>query len=259
MRRIQAAVVCLAVFWLSACSTTSTQGYRSAGGSKEEALQSYTGLGLQYLRAGDTASAKRPLLHALDLDDNYAPAFNGLALVFQAEDDLALAEEYFRKAVAADPQSAMIHNNFGAFLFAQRRYDEACRELARATEDPFYQQRAQAFENLGRCYRQIGRLDVAEHAFRRALTLSRQRPVALIELADLLLMKEQSRAAGELFDRFRELVDDKRVDHFPLSLWVGIRVARYEGNAGRAATYALLLKNMYPESAEYRLYKESAQ
>lgn len=259
MRRIRAAMVCLAVLWLSACTTTSTQDYGTAGGSKEKALKSYTRLGLQYLQAGDTASAKLPLQHALELDDNYAPAFNGLALVFQTEDDSALAEDYFRKATAADPDSAMIHNNFGAFLFAAGRYQEACQELSRATDDPFYQQRAQAYENLGRCYRQLGQLDAAEHAFRRALTLSKQRPMALVELSDLLLIQNKPQAASELFSRFRELVDSKRVNHFPLSLWVGVRVARYEGDASRASTYALLLKNMYPESAEYRLYKESAQ
>jgi len=259
MRKLHAVLLIVAACVVSACTTTS-EGYSStANASPEAALESYTSLGLQYLRAGNTASAKGPLQRALQIDSNYAPAFNALALVFQAEDDMALAEGYFRKAVAADPQSAMIHNNFGAFLYSRQRFEEACQELARATEDPFYQARAQAFENMGRCYRKIGRLDVAEHAFNRALTLSRQRPIALIELADILLAKGDAAGATALFDQFREYVDAKQIDHFSLSLWVGVRVARHEKNAGRAATYALLLKNMFPESAEYRLYKESAQ
>lgn len=259
MRKVHAVLLLLTAILVSACSTTSSDRYANSGASKEDALESYTSLGLQYLKAGDTAGAKGPLQRALEIDDSYAPAFNALALVFQTEQDLALAESYFRKAVSADPQSAMIHNNFGAFLFSQERYEEACKELARATEDPFYQARAQAFENLGRCYRRTGREAVAEHALKRALTLSRQRPQALVELADLMLEKGNPAQATALFDRFRELVDSKRVDHFPLSLWVGVRVARYEGNASRAATYALLLKNMYPQSTEYGLYKESAQ
>ncbi|GGC11727.1 type IV pilus biogenesis/stability protein PilW [Marinobacterium zhoushanense] len=258
MRKLHAVLLLGAACVVSACTTTS-DGFNSSNSSPDAALESYTSLGLQYLRAGNTASAKGPLLRALEIDDGYAPAFNALALVFQAEDDLSIAESYFRKAVAADPQSAMIHNNFGAFLFAQQRFDEACQELARATEDPFYQARAQAFENMGRCYRKIGRLDVAEHAFNRALTLSRQRPIAMVELADILLEKGDQAGAAVLFDQFREYVDSKQIDHFPLSLWVGVRVARYEKQSGRAATYALLLKNMFPESAEYQLYKESAQ
>ncbi|WP_432696500.1 type IV pilus biogenesis/stability protein PilW [Marinobacterium sp. YM272] len=258
MRQVHAVMLLLTAILVSACSTTPDR-YANSGASEEDALESYTSLGLQYLRAGDTAGAKGPLQRALAIDDDYAPAYNALALVFQAEQDLGLAEDYFRKAISADSQSAMIHNNFGAFLFSQERYDEACVELARATEDPFYQARAQAFENLGRCYRRTGRDAVAEHALKRALTLQRQRPLALVELADLKLEQGNNTEAAALFDRFRELVDSKRVNHFPLSLWVGVRVARYEGNASRAATYALLLKNMYPESNEYRLYKESAQ
>ncbi len=256
MRQVHAVLLLLMAIMVSACSTTSTD---QSGASSEDALASYTSLGLQYLREGDTAAAKRPIQHALNLDDGYAPAYNAMALVFQTEQDLDLAESYFRKAVDADPESAMIHNNFGVFLFAQKRYQEACTELARATEDPFYSARAQAFENLGRCYRRAGREDVAEHALRRALTLSQQRPVALVELSDLLLEKGETKEAVALFSRFRELVDSRRVNHFPLSLWVGIRVARYEGNASMAATYALLLKNMYPRSSEYQAYKESAQ
>ena len=255
MRRAGVALVLAAAVGLSACSSQSTQV--TGGRTSQEALESYTSLGLQYLRAGDTSTAKGPLLRALEIDSDYAPAFNGLALVFQSENEPELAEQYFRKAVDADSQSAMIRNNFGAFLFGEERYQEACHQLSRATEDPFYQQRAQAFENLGRCYRRLERLDAAEHAFNRALTLSRQRPVALIELADIQLIKNQPVQAAILFERFRELVEEKRVDHFALSLWVGVRVARYEGRAGQAATYALLLKNMYTESEEYRLYEES--
>ncbi|KEA64871.1 Type IV pilus biogenesis protein PilF [Marinobacterium lacunae] len=258
MRKLHAVLLIWAALGVSACTTTSDR-FNSPDSSPQAALESYTSLGLQYLRAGNTASAKGPLQRALEIDADYAPAFNALALVFQAEEDLALSESYFRKAVAADPQSAMIHNNFGAFLFSQQRYEEACQELTRATEDPFYQARAQAFENMGRCYRKIGRLDIAEHAFNRALTLSRQRPIAMIELADILLAKGDKAGAAVLFDQFREYVDAKQIDHFALSLWVGVRVARFEKNSGRAATYALLLKNMFPESAEYQLYKESAQ
>lgn len=258
MRRLQAVAVCLMVLWLSACSTTSTQGNRAAD-STQKALQSYTNLGLQYLNAGDTASAKAPLLHALNMDEGYAPAYHALALVFQQEDEPGLAEEYFRKAVAADSQSAMIHNNFGAFLFAQGRFEQACQELSKAAEDPFYERRAGAYENLGNCYLKLNRPDDAEHAYRRALALSRNLPRAMIALADLLLNKGQNTQASELFGRFRELVDNKRVGHNAASLWVGIRVARHQNDASRAATYGLLLKNLYPDSAEYRLYKESIQ
>lgn len=254
-RQLILAVLLSAV--LTGCSSFSPSSIYAK--ATQASVESYTELGIKYLQAGDTLSAKSSLKQALDINPKHAPALNGLALVFQAEAENSLAENYFRDAVKNDPGSAMIHNNFGAFLFGQKRYDEACTELSRATEDPFYPQRAQAFENLGRCYRFIGRNDAALFVLERSLTLSPERPLAMIELADLQLELGNPEAAAKSFADFRELVDRGLVDHFAKSLWVGVRLARVQANASRAATYALLLKNLYPESEEYKKYEESSR
>lgn len=227
--------------------------------SGKDADQAYSRLGFQYLQSGDTANAKKSFHRALEINDGYAEAHNGLALTFQLEGDTDLAEKYFRQATSLAPGSAMMHNNFGAFLFANQRYDEACKELARATEDPFYNRRAQAFENLGRCYQFIDRQDAAKHAFKRALQIGANRPVALIELSSLLLDENTNEEAENYYARFLKLLEERRVEHYAKSLWVGIRLARVNGKATRAATLGLILKNLYPESDEYRAYKESAR
>ncbi|NVK40974.1 MAG: type IV pilus biogenesis/stability protein PilW [Oceanospirillaceae bacterium] len=243
---------------LSGCSSNSTQqGMQSA--SPEKSVEAYTQLGLQYLRAGDTLSAKDALQRALEIDDDYADIYNGLALIFQVEQEYDLAEQNFREAVSLDSDSAVFHNNFGAFLYARGRYEEACKELARATEDPFYPRRAQSFENLGRCYQMIGREDAAQHAFERALRLSPSRPVALLELTDLHLRAGRLAEAQGYYDRFSVLIDRRQIEHSAQSLWLGIQLARLNGNGSRAATYSLLLKSLFPQSTEYALYKESMQ
>jgi len=249
----------LAAALVSGCASQSTGSVGAQRGESEEAVEAYTGLGLQYLQAGNTVNAKMSLQRALSINDDYAPAYNAMALVFQVEQEYGLAEDYFRKAIAADADSAMVHNNFGAFLFARQRYQEACEELNRATLDPFYQQRAQAFENLGRCYALLDRHDDAIGAFKRALAINGNRPVALVELSAQLLRQNDHAMASRYFERFRQLVDNRQVEHYPKSLWLGIQLARLDRNVSRAATYALLLKNMFPQSEEYRLYKESAQ
>lgn len=258
MKRSGALMLLLAVTLMAGCASQTT-GSRNAADSPQEALEAYTSLGLQYLQAGNTVNAKTSVQRAIAIDSGYAPAYNAMALIFQAEQEFELAEEYFRKALAADKTSAMIHNNYGAFLFAQQRYDEACKQLNRATTDPFYQQRAQALENLGRCYLLTDSTDAAQEAFRRALAINGNRPVALVELSALLLDKGDIAGSSRLFERFRELVEQKRTEHTSKSLWLGVRLARAERNVSRAATYALLLKNLYPKSQEYRLYEETAQ
>ena len=228
-------------------------------GDKSQAYEAYTQLGFQYLQTGNLTDAKNFFQRALELNRGYAQAHNGLALTFQLEGDDELSEEYFRRATRLAPDSAMMHNNFGAFLFAKKRYKEACVELARATEDPFYQSRAQAFENLGRCYRHIARDDAAEHAFERSLQISPNRPVALIELSQLHFAKGEIVTSEAYFERFIEMVDARQVEHFSKSLWLGIQLAREKRDSVQSATYALILKNLYPDSDEYRAYKESSR
>lgn len=234
-------------------------GSKSENAKKSQAFEAYSRLGFEYLQSGDTVGAKNSFQRAIAINGDYAEANNGLALAFQLEGDDALAEQYFRKATSMAPDSAMMHNNFGAFLFSQGRYDEACKELARATEDPFYNRRSQAFENLGRCYRLLQRNDAAKHAFQRALQVASNRPVSLVELSDLFLMEGNYGEAEKHFDRFLALVEKRRVEHYSKSLWVGIRLARHNREATRAATFALILKNLYPNSTEYREYEESAR
>ncbi len=231
----------------------------STQGSPEKALEAYTQLGLQYLRAGDLVSAKDALQRAQEIRDDNAGTDNALALVFQVEQEYTLAEKHFKRAVSLEPQTASYHNNYGAFLYARGRYGEACTELERATEDPFYSQRAQAFENLGRCFRIIERPDAAQHAFERALRLSANRPVALLELADIHLQARQIPEAQQYFDQFSRLIDARQVEHSAQSLWLGIQLSRQGGSNTRGATFALLLKNLFPQSAEYANYKESLQ
>lgn len=248
-------IICL-VLLLQGCGSVATPVSES---SPDAAQHAYTQLGVQYLQAGDTVNAKNSLQRALTIGDKYAPAHNALGLVFQAERDFELAEHYFKRAIELEPMSAVFHNNYGAFLYARQRYPEACHQFSRATEDPFYPARAQAFENMGRCYIKLGRLDVAEHALRRALDLQRDRPYSQVAMAGLLLDQGNIAEAVSWYNRFRAQVDARMAEQDSSSLWIGIRVARADRNPSLAATYALLLRNLYPESEEYRLFKESEQ
>ena len=42
------------------------------------------------------------------------------------------------------------------------------------------------------------------------------------------------------------------------SLWLGVRLSRVLGDQDQLSSYALALKNLFPESPEYRLYQERA-
>lgn len=242
---------------LSGCASNTAN--TAAGRSTEETLEAYTSLGVQYLQAGNTVNAKLSLQRALELDDDYAPALSALALAFQSEQEYELAERYFRLALDAAPESARIHNNFGTFLFSQQRHEEACQQFAMASEDAFYPRRDWALENLGRCNELTGRQADAEEAYSRALAVNGNRPLSLVRLGLLEMEKGDVASASRRFNRFLMLVEQRRTDHTAASLWLGIQLARVERNTSKASTYALILKNTYPNSAEYRRYEESTQ
>lgn len=250
---MKAILIILFGFVLAGCGTQEVR----PEGQDESAAQAYAQLGMQYLRSGDLASAKSAFTRAQELNPDIIEAYNGLALTFQLEDEPVLAERYFKQAISKAPDSAMLHNNYGAFLFNLKRYPEACKALARATEDPFYTLRDQAFENLGRCYQLIDRNDAAEHALRRSLTLSPQRPLALLELTKVLLAEGKIDEALDNFELYSALIDSKQVEHTAASLWVGVQISRMKNDALNAATYGLILKSMFPDSEEYKQYKES--
>mgnify|MGYP001472216249 CR=1 FL=1 len=248
-------IILLSVF-IAGCAG---QEVTTAEQNAPQAAQAYTQLGMQYLRGGDTGSAKTAFQRAVEIAPDEFLSYNGLAMVFQLEDEPDLAEKYFKKAISLESDSAMLHNNYGAFLFSLERYPQACKELARATEDPFYNLRSQAFENLGRCFMLIERPDAAQHAFERSLKLNANRPLAILQLADAMLQQDDLAEAVNYFDQFSELVDQKRVEHNAQSLWLGVQISRLKQDGVNASTYGLILKSMYPDSDEYRQYKESTR
>lgn len=64
---------------------------------REEVVSRAVELGIAYLRQGDTLRAKENMLKALEFDPKSAEAHASLALVFQQEQESALAEDHFRK------------------------------------------------------------------------------------------------------------------------------------------------------------------
>ena len=165
-------------------------------------------LGVAYLRQGDYTRAKDNLMKALAIDEDSARAHNTLAIVFQQEREFELAERYFLRAISLDPALIAARNNYGAFLYARARPAEAVTQLQIATEDRFYERRAQAFENLGVAYLALADQGLALAAFERAAALNARLPRTLLELADLNFQQQDYPSARDYFLRHKALAPD---------------------------------------------------
>ncbi len=247
-----ATAVCVLLAGVLAGCVTTTEGDIPRQSSVPERVTAQLQLARGYLDKGDVVRALGPLNKALELDPRSWQGHDLIASVYYAQGDVALAEDHYRKAVRYG--GARAHNNYGAFLFTQRNYDAACRELNEAAQDPQYEARAQVFENLGVCELRREQPEAAEEAFKRSLAVDARRPRSYLELADLYFNSGRYTEANAAFAGFKNYGQQT-----PRSLLLGIAIGRQSDDRNAVSGYVLQLKNRFPTSPEYREFQANLE
>jgi len=237
---------------VSGCVTTKQSTFADKA-DPQAALKKYTELGLAYVRQGDTVRAKPPLSRALEIDPNSPEVHSALAYLFQVEKEPALADEHFQKALKYAPNDTSIRNNYGAFLYSEKRYKDASEQLELASKDALYDFRSSVFENLGYCYLNLGDADKALTAFDRAIDINAGQANALRESAIMHYDRGDMAVSQRNYTRYNQMIRLGSAQHTAASLWLGIRLARDSGDKNAEASRMLLLKNMFPNSRENQL------
>jgi type IV pilus assembly protein PilF len=233
---------------MAGCVSSGSGNPMRTSEGRDEARDAYIQLGIGYLQQGESARAKTPLRKALELDPDSADAHAALALVFQNEMENQLADEHYRKALSSR-NDARILNNYGSFLFEQKRYEEAMERFSKAAEDNLYPGRSHVFQNMGMTALKLGQREQAETYFTRALRLDSRQPGALLELALMAYDDQQYVPAKRYYDSFSSLADQSA-----RSLLLGIRLANIHQDRDQAASLALQLKRLYPGTPEYKQF-----
>lgn len=239
------------VLLLAACVTTERGGLAKADDKKtlEYSLQ----LAMTYIRSGNWDAAKRHLRTALEIDDANAEVNEAMALVFQNTGEIELAEKHYKKAIKLDPKFSRVRNNYGAFLYQQRRYKDAAKQLELVVADTLYSKRSSAYVNMGRAYLQLQELGKAKDAFHRAYLMDRNNVALRFQLADVYFQMEDYPKSQQFYDAYRSQVKQQPAQ----ALWLGIRLAEKFDNDNALSSFSLALKNLYPTSKEYLEYKKA--
>jgi type IV pilus assembly protein PilF len=246
---LRAALFALFFSLLAGCVTSGNVNPMKTSKGRDEARDAYVQLGLGYLQQGMAERAKDPLRKALALDDSDADANAALALVFQVEGESDLADQHFRKALSSRPGDARILNNYGGFLFEQKRYKDAYERFEEASRDSLYGERSRVYQNLGLTAQALGQRELAQQHLEKALRLDRQQPRALLEMAELSYEDRHYVPARDYYDRFSLLSGQNA-----RSLLLGVRLAKIFDDRDKAASYGLQLKRLYPGTPEYQQY-----
>jgi type IV pilus assembly protein PilF len=239
---------------LAACVTTEGRVFTEEA-SPQEAMQKRVELARQYIGQGNWDDAKRNLKLAQDIDPSSPEVHEAFALVYQSTGEYELAEESFKRAISLKRDFSRARNNYAAFLYSQQRYEEAQEQLEIVVKDTLYESRPRAFINLGLCRVRLGDSEGARAAFQRALTMDRGNAIALLELAHIEYDDSNWAAAEVYLETYRRSVRQ----HSARSLWLGVRLAHARQDADAQASFAMALRNLYPDSAEYQEYERAVK
>lgn len=201
-------------------------------------------LGIEYMRQGAYEEALEKLNRSLLAKPDFAPSYNVLGLLYQRLGDSEKAEAHFKKSLKLDPTDSSTYNNYGLFLCNNDRRDEAETFFLNAANNPFYSTPEIALSNAGICLLE-SRPEAGEDYLKQALAKNPEFSHALIQMADISYNKGQYELAQQYFERYK-----KNASHTPRSLWLGVRIYNELGYKDDVSSYALLLKNKYPDSKE---------
>ena len=235
---------------LSGC-VTETVGGKEPEADPDAALERRVELARQYIGRGDWENAKRNLELANDLNPDNPAVHEAFGLVYQSTGEYDRAEDSFKRALRIDPSFSRARNNYAAFLFFLGRFQEAEDQFSIVSEDPLYSGRPLAYINLGMTRLNLGDNAGAEEAFTRALRMDRRNPMALLEMGYLRLAADDITGAETYYGIYRTVVPRQS----PRGLVLGIEISGASGDLDAQSSYELALRNLYPDSPEYRAWQ----
>ena len=244
----------LLMFSLSACVTTQRGGFDKPV-STDEAIASRVAAAKQYLLSRNFEAARRHLKMAYEINPKSADVHDALALTFQYSSEYELAESHYQKAINFGEGESRFRFNYANYLYQQKRFSQAEKQLQTIVEDSLYEKRESALVMLGLCQQQLLQTTQAQRSFERALILNPRNTRILRELSIMNYEAKNFPSAWRYFQSYRKIVTRPDAE----LLLLGIELARELNDANSEASYALALKNLYPNSREYQGYLRRQQ
>ena len=210
-------------------------------------------LASSYLEQGQTTVALDELKQAIAIDPGFADAYNLRGLIYMRMNEMVLAEDGFRRAVALNPRDSSTQHNYGWLLCQQKRYPEANALFSQAVANPAYTDRAKTLMTQGLCQMSAGQAAEAERTLTRSYEMDAGNPITGYNLAQLLIQRGDLTKAQFYIRRLNnsEYANAE-------SLWLGIKVERQINDRVAMAQLVDQLKRRFPTSSQLAAYERGA-
>ena len=247
MRFVKIGLIAILSVALNACETLKGSSDERGESKLSARARSHTELGAAYFQQNKLEIALDEFKYAAQIDPDYAQAYNGLGLVYAALGEDAKADGNFKKAIQVEPRNSESHNNYGSFLCARKRYDESITHFLEAVKNPLYATPNLAYANAGICSIRKNDTKNAEIYLTKALQIEPLTHPAAIQLADIQLKRGDASTANKTLQNALFAAPG------PDTLWLAIKIARALDDKNSEASYALQLRQQYPNSEQARM------
>lgn len=206
-----------------------------------------------YFEQGQTNVALDEIKQALVTDPTYTEAYNLRGLAYMRLNDIPLAEDSFRRALALNPLDADVAHNYGWLLCQQSRYSDSFRMFAQAAANPTYTSKAKTLMTQGVCQIRAGQRAEAEQSLIQSYELDAGNPITGYNLANLLYQRNELTRSQFYIRR----VNNSEFANAE-TLWLGIRTERKLNNRVAVQQLADQLKKRFARSPEAAAYERGA-
>lgn len=207
-------------------------------------------LAASYYQQRQYAVAVDEVRQALSLNPNLTGAYGLLGLIYMELDDRVQAEANFQRALRMEPDNPELNNNYGWYLCRTGREKAAMEYFQRAADNKLYATPALPLQNAGVCMMQVRDYKSAEVYLRQSFERDATSAVVKFQLARLYLATRQLDRANFYFSLI-----ERDIEPTAETLWLGLRIARAQGDVQAERAYAEQLRRRFPNSNEASLLR----
>ena len=200
-------------------------------------LRGYLNLAKGYIQSGNYYRARQGLIKALEVDSKSAETHQLFGLLAYREGELEEADASYREALSIEPNNPKILLNYGSFLCETEKYREALVYFERVANMRDYPKRAVVFLSRGACAERNGDYGLAITSFKHAFRLNSSLHQAVLSLSSVYLRQSSLKLAKKYYDYY-----ERKFQHTPRSLSLGIRLYKVLGNAEKVAQLQAMKK-----------------